>query len=169
MKKFTSFAAALLSVAASLVAQKVSVEFDAGTDFSAFKTYTLREVKLTSANPALNSDLVKKAITAELEKALAAKRLTPLPANADVEVLAEFGAETKESIEVVRGGGRGTGPQTIKTEVTTATLTVDFRAGAAKALVWRSVTVDQQNNPAKFSGRYDDIMKKAFEKYPPKK
>ena len=153
----------------SLAAQKVAVESDRGTDFTAFRTFTVGEVKLTSTNPILNSDLVKKAIATELEKVLVARGLKAVPAGGDVEAVIEFGAVTKEDIELVSGRGRGTGPQTIRTEVTTGTLIIDLRAGTGRSMVWRSVAVDQQNSAARFSDRYDDIVKKSFEKYPPKK
>jgi hypothetical protein len=57
-------------------AQKVTVEFDQPVNFSKHKTFAIRDGQLNSKNPALNSDLVKKRIDADIEKYLTAKGLT---------------------------------------------------------------------------------------------
>ena len=56
-------------------AQKITMEFDQAADFSKYKTFAIREGQLNSKNPALNSDLVKKRIDADIEKYLTAKGL----------------------------------------------------------------------------------------------
>jgi hypothetical protein len=37
-----------------------------------------------------------------------------------------------------------------------------------RSLVWRGIATDQQNEPSKLQGKLDDMVKKSFEKYPPK-
>jgi hypothetical protein len=36
-------------------------------------------------------------------------------------------------------------------------------------LVWRAVAVSDQNDPNKIQGKLDAMVKKSFDKYPPKK
>jgi len=36
-------------------------------------------------------------------------------------------------------------------------------------LVWRAVVVEDKGDPAKIADRLDEMVKKAIEKYPPKK
>ena len=48
-------------------AQKITVEFDQSADFSKYKTFAIRDGQLNSKNPALNSELVKKRIDADIE------------------------------------------------------------------------------------------------------
>lgn len=54
-------------------AQKVTMEWDKTADFSKYKTFAIRDGQLNSKNPALNSDLVKKQIEADIERALVAR------------------------------------------------------------------------------------------------
>lgn len=70
--------AGMVAMAAMLAAQgtraqKVTVQFDQNADFSQYKTFALREGHLNSRNPALNSDLVRKQIDADIERNLTAR------------------------------------------------------------------------------------------------
>src|SRR6202158_5039401 len=76
-------------------AQKVTVEFDKPADFSKYKTFAIRDGRLNSRNPALNSDLVKKRIDADIEKYLTAKGLTEASGNSDLNVRYTFGTARK--------------------------------------------------------------------------
>ncbi len=48
----------------SAFAQKIEVESDASVDFTKFKTFAIRDARLNSTNPSLNSELVRKRIDA---------------------------------------------------------------------------------------------------------
>jgi len=50
-----------LLLAFSACAQKITIEFDQAADFSRYRTFAIRAGRLNSPNPALNSELVKKA------------------------------------------------------------------------------------------------------------
>ncbi len=52
------------------LAQKVDVEFDESADFSRYRTFAIREGKLNSKNPSLNSNLIRKQIDAEIRQRL---------------------------------------------------------------------------------------------------
>ena len=57
-----------LLAAHGVFAQKVTMEFDQAADFGKYKTFAIREGNLNSKNPALNSDLVKKRIDADIDR-----------------------------------------------------------------------------------------------------
>src|ERR1700730_19281671 len=85
-------------------AQKVTVEFDQAADFSKYKTFAIRDGQLNSRNPALNSDLVKKRIDADIEKYLTAKGLTEVSGNSDLNVRYTFGTARKTEVELYPAG-----------------------------------------------------------------
>ena len=159
---------ALLSVHGGL-AQKITTEFDRSTDFTTFRTFAIRDVQLTSTNPALNSDLVKKRIQSEIERAFTAKGLVLATGPSDLDVVCQFGSTSREDVEVVRGAGRGTGPSVVRTPTTDGTLVIDLRTSTTRSLVWRAVATEQQREAIKLQSKLGDMVKKAIAKYPPKK
>src|SRR5579872_3478240 len=56
--------------ALSLCAQKIEMESDQSVDFSKFRTFTIRQGRLNSKNPSLNSDLIRKRIDSDIQKYL---------------------------------------------------------------------------------------------------
>lgn len=64
----------LLTIAGAF-AQKIEIEFDQSIDFSKFKTFAIRDGRLQSKNPSLNSELVRKRIDADIQKFLEARGL----------------------------------------------------------------------------------------------
>src|SRR5579862_3998533 len=68
--------AAAIAGAVLAAAQKVTVEFDQAADFARYRTFAIRGGQLNSRNPALNSDLTKKKIEADIERGLTARGLT---------------------------------------------------------------------------------------------
>ena len=58
------------------LAQKVTVQFDQSADFSKYKTFAIRNGSLNSRSPALNSELIKKQIEADIRRDLTARGLT---------------------------------------------------------------------------------------------
>jgi len=49
------------------------------------------------------------------------------------------------------------------------TLVIDLRDTSTHSLVWRAVAVEHKSAPYKLEGKIEDLVKKSFEKYPPKK
>ena len=92
-----------LSAVPTTFAQTVSVESDESVDFTKFKTFAIRDGKLSSRSPALNSELTKKRIAAEIERALTAKHLTVGTDQVDLNVSFEFGSA--RVLEPWRGAG----------------------------------------------------------------
>ena len=158
-----------LLAARGALAQKVTVEFDRTADFSKFKTFAIRSGELNSKNSALNSELVKKQIEADIVKDLTAKGLTESPGHADVSVVYHFGSARKSEIETYPAGWYGRGTRVVRVPYSEGTLVIDLRDPATRSLVWRAVASEEKSDPAKIAGKLDDMVKKSFEKYPPKK
>jgi hypothetical protein len=149
-------------------AQKITMEFDQTADFSKYKTFAIRERQLNSKNPALNSDLVKKRIDADIEKYLTAKGLMEVSGKSDLNVRYTFGTARKMELESYPAGWRGWGTRVVRVPYAEGTLVIDLRDPSTRSLVWRTITSEEKSDAAKIEGKLDDMVKKAFEKYPPK-
>jgi hypothetical protein len=158
-----------LTLALCATAQKIQVESDAAVDFSRFKTFAIREQRLNSSNPALNSELVKKQINADIQKALGAKGLTFVPSGkSDLNLRYTLGAVRKTEIETYPAGWRGWGTRVVRVPYTEGTLVIDLRDPSTRSLVWRAIAQENKGDASKIEGKIDDMVKKSFDKYPPK-
>ena len=149
-------------------AQKVTVEFDEGADFSQFKTFAIRMGQLNSKNPALNSDLTRKKIDAELRKRLTEKGLSEVEAKPDLNVRYTLGSARRREVEAYPAGWRGLGTRRVVVPYTEGTLVIDLRDRSKQALVWRAIAVEDKSDALKLEGKLEDMVKKSIEKYPPK-
>jgi hypothetical protein len=150
-------------------AQKVTVEFDQNADFSKYKTFAIRSGELSSQNPALNSDLVKKHIDADIEHDLTAKGLTEVTGPSDLNVRYHFGSARKTEVEAYPAGWYGWGTRYVRVPYAEGTLVIDLRDPTTRSLVWRAIASEEKNDATKIEGKLDDMVKKSFEKYPPKR
>jgi hypothetical protein len=157
---------ALLAAAAAF-AQNVTVEFDPGVDFSRYKTFAIRDGQLNSRNPALNSELVKKRIEADIVRDLSAKGLVVAQGPTDLNVRYHFGSARGTEVERYPAGWWGT--RVVRVPYTEGTLVIDLRDGTTRALLWRGIAREDKSNAAKIQGKLDDMVKKSIAKYPPKK
>jgi len=159
-----------LFAARGAFAQKITMEFDQTVDFSKFKTFAIRARELNSQNPALNSDLVKKQIDAAIEKYLRAKGLTEVTNGAsDLNVRYHFGAARKTEVEAYPAGWYGWGTRYVRVPYSEGTLVIDLRDPTTHSLVWRGIASEDKSNPTDIENRLNDMVKKAIDKYPPKK
>jgi hypothetical protein len=157
----------LAAVAAS--AQKITIEFDAAADFTKFKTFAIRDGQLNSKNPALNSELTKKRIDADIERALTARGLVKVESGpSDLNVRYRFGSARKVELETYPAGWRGYGTRVVRVPYTEGTLVIDLRDPSTRSLVWRGIAREEKNDPYKIEQKLDDMVRKAVEKYPPK-
>ena len=151
-------------------AQKVTVEFDQTANFGKFKTFAIREGQLNSRNAALNSELVKKQIEADIERGLTAKGLTRVTGpSSDLNVRYTFGSARKTQVETYPAGWYGLGTRAVRVPYAEGTLVIDFRDPTTRSLVWRAVASEEKSDATKIEGKLDDMVKKSIEKYPPKK
>lgn len=159
----------ILLAAGAAYAQKVTVEFDQAADFTKYKTFAIRDGQLNSRNPALNSDLVKKQIEADIVKGLTAKGLTMVSGPSDLNVRFRFGQSRKVEREAYPAGWRGFGTRIVRVPYAEGTLVIDLRDPSTKSLVWRGISSEEKSDATKIQGKLDDMVKKSLEKYPPKK
>ena len=149
-------------------AQKVTVEFDQSADFSRYRTFAIRDGQLNSRNPALNSELVKKRIDADIVRDLTARGLEMTTGRSDLNVRYHFGSVRKAEIETYPAGWRGFGTRVVRVPYTEGTLVIDLRDPSTRSLVWRGIASEEKSDGTKIEGKLDDMVRKAIEKYPPK-
>jgi hypothetical protein len=158
-----------LFVTLSAFAQKIEIESDQAVDFSKFKTFAIRGGRLNSKNPSLNSELIQKRLDADIQKALVAKGLTLVDSGpADLNVRYTLGSARKMEREAYPAGWRGWGTRVVKVPYTEGTLVIDLRDPSTQSLVWRAIAREEKSDAAKIEGKLDDMVRKSFDKYPPK-
>jgi hypothetical protein len=151
-----------------LLAQKVTIEFDQAVDFSKYKTFAIRDGQLNSKNPALNNELVKKRLEADIETGLTAKGLKKVSGPADLNVRYRFGAARKTEFETYPAGWRGLQTRVVRVPYAEGTLVIDLRDPATRSLVWRGIATEEKSDASEIEGKLNDMVKKSLEKYPPK-
>lgn len=150
-------------------AQKIEIEFDQTVDFSKFHTFAIRSARLNSKNPSLNSDLIKKRIDADIQKYLGAKGVAFVPSGqSDLNVRYTLGAVRKSEVETYPAGWRGWGTRVVRVPYTEGTLVLDLRDPTTRSLVWRAIAREEKSDASKVEAKLDDMVKKSFDKYPPK-
>src|SRR5258706_1532887 len=162
------FALLILLTTLSAFAQKITVEFDAAVDFHKFKTFAIRNRQLNSKNPALNSELVKKRIDADIERAFSAKGLSVVTGESDLNVRYHFGSARKTEVDTYPAGWRGLRTRVVRVPYTEGTLVIDLRDPSTRSLVWRGIATEEKHDAIKLEGKIDDMVRKALEKNPPK-
>jgi hypothetical protein len=158
----------ILVAAAAAWAQKITIEFDQASDFSRYKTFAIRDGQLNSRNPALNSELVKKRIEADIVRDLTARGLETTTGRSDLNVRYHFGSVRKAEIERYPAGWYGMGTRVVRVPYTEGTLVIDLRDPSTRSLVWRGIASEEKSDGTKIEGKLDDMVRKAIEKYPPK-
>jgi Domain of unknown function (DUF4136) len=158
-----------LLVTLAAFAQKIEIESDQAVDFSKFKSFAIRDARLNSKNPSLNSDLIRKRLNADIQKSLEAKGLTFVASGpSDLNIRYTLGAARKVEREVYPAGWRGWGTRVVRVPYTEGTLVIDLRDPSTRSLVWRAIAREHKSDAAKIEGKLDDMVKKSFDKYPPK-
>jgi hypothetical protein len=154
---------------ALLAAQKVNIEFDQTFEFSSLKTYKMLDGQINSKNSSLNNDIIRKNLAAGIRKRLEEKGLAPATGDADVTVRYTLGSANRRQVERYPAGWRGWGTRRVTVHYTEGTLTIDMRDPHRQELVWRAVAVNDNQDPNKIQAKLDSMIKKSFDKYPPKK
>lgn len=156
----------LAALPALALAQKVTMEFDQGSDFTGFKTFYMNEGQLNAKSPVLNNDLIRKQIQDDIRKSLIAKGLTEVTAGPrDLNVRFSLGSARRQEVDVYPAGWYGV--RRVVTGYTEGTLVIDLHETAKRSLVWRSVTVQDKAGPSEVQAKLNDMVRKAFERYPP--
>jgi hypothetical protein len=166
--KAIPWAVALTVLAASAWADQRTIDADPATDFSAFRTFSLREGKLAARAPELNSPLTRKKIDEGIRAALSGHGLSEVPAQPDLLVQWRFGAADKREIQTWAVGRWGRGRRVSAYNYTEGTLIVDLYERSGRELVWRGIYRDDESHPDRIASRIGDDIKKLFKDFPPK-
>jgi hypothetical protein len=168
---FIPVAAGVLLIATVAFAQKVTTDFDPGTNFSQFHTYAWAK-----GTPARNP-LVDQRIVAGIESQLAAKGLQKAASQQGVDLLVIYHAaqDVQTEINTYNSGGWGGWywgggmTQTSIERIPVGELVVDLADVKNKKFVWRGkATATISSRPEKMNKTLDKALTKMFEKYPPK-
>ena len=155
----------LIALPALLPAQKVTVEFDQAMEFGSLRTFTLQNGQVHSKNPSLNNDIVRKNLETAIRKKLTEKGLTEAASQPDLTVSWDLGSANRTQVERYPAGWR---TRRVAVRYTEGTLTIDMRDPRRHELIWRAVAVEDDRDPSKIQARLDAMVKKSFDKYPPK-
>ena len=150
----------------SLCAQKVTIEFDETHDFSDYTTFALLPGKIHSQNPSLNNDLVVRKIEGLIRQRLTERGITEVPSQPALNVVWSLGSGRRQEVEHYGLGWHG---RTVVYHYTEGTLILKLRDARKRELVWQAIAVEDKNDPMKIQAALDDMVRKSFEKYPPKK
>jgi len=153
-------ALAMVLASAVLLADDHSVIFDEDVDFSIFKTFTMRDVRMTSDRPELNFPAVVKTIGDAMRTSLTALGLKETNAGADLIVECKVSGTDfsigpwgrPNTVGPTRGGGgggRGRGPSSAPVDFTEVTMVLDLIRVDSNALVFRGVYHDTEGDPEK--------------------
>ena len=168
MMTFPRTLCALLLAALPALAQKVTNEFDQAADFTKYKTFFMNPGALNSKNAALNNDIVRKKIQDDIRAQLTAKGLVEVTNGPrDLNVRFSLGSSRNKEVDVYPAGWWGT--RRVVRGYTEGTLVIDLRDPQQQMLVWRALAVEDKSDAPHIESKLDDMVKKSFEHYPPKK
>ena len=166
---------ATLALAVSVIACStlvVNTDYAPGTDFSKYKTFTLKP-GAKAANP-----IAAERFKQSLGNALAARGLKQVPEGGDLNVFAHFSLGKETQLDTYGYGGWGGwgyggmgGMQTTQVrEIPTGTLVIDLVDSKTNTAVWRGTAKDEISTtatPEERSQKADLVAQKPFENYPP--
>ncbi len=165
----------LVLASAVLLADDHSVIFDEDVDFSTFKTFTMRDVRMTSDRPELNFPAVVKTIGEAMRTSLTALGLKETDARADLIVECQVNG-TDFNIgpwgrpnTVGPGRGRGRAPSSAPVDFTEVTMVIDLTRVDSSALVFRGVYHDTEGDPEKLVKALPKDATTLLSQYPRKK
>ena len=153
-------AVGFIMLGAMTLAQNVTYDFDAGADFSKFKTYTW--VRGNQVPDELNHRRVVQSIDAQL----VSKGLSQINANANPDILVAYHASFDTDPQIsgfstgfggYRWGGNRSGVARAE-EVLIGTLAVDIVDAKSKTIVWRAMATRDINVNAKPEKRAEEIQ-----------
>jgi len=175
--RFIGLAAILLPLMCiTMVAQKVTVDFDKATTFTNYKTYTWKQ-----GTPA-KSPLMDQRISGAIDKQMELKGLKKVDAESapDLVLIYHAAVEYETQLNTVDmggwygwygpyyGGGGGTSTTTVD-RIPVGQLRVDMGDVKAKKLIWQGRATDTlSDKPEKVEKTINKSAEKMFKNFPPK-
>ena len=186
MRRLSLAALLLACVVPAAFAQKVNVDFDEKADFSHIRSYQWRTHPVFEKDPSLLEKfgvaihLVQQSGNKELKK----RGLHPADLTPDVYVTFFIVADEGQEAETTMvasvgmwsaspygwyGGEVPVWANTKIVNVVQGMLVIDIVDAATSKLLWRAVGSDEIRDMSKRDKNIDSLVKKAFNKFPPKK
>lgn len=153
-----------------------SINFDANTDFTALRTFAIREGRLATSKPEIDNRLFRQRLENSIRATLTSKGLKEVAQGADLSVTYAFNDADFSVLEmtqpvlvpggannpatVIPGGPRGA-------MFTEGTLVIDLRT-ASDAVVWHGTYHDREASGPTLSRNLSTNARKLLSKYPPK-
>ena len=180
MKRTMTFLPAILFCTLMAFADERTVNFDAQTDFSKIKTFSVRQAQSMDTKPELNNPLFLKRLAEAARAELTAKGLKETSEKPDVIVDIRLDS-TDMSFETrnpgtrippspgMRGGIviKATGPENRR--YTQGVVALDITTREPRLLIWQGIYRNDESNSSKLAQKLPGDVKKLLSQYPPKK
>jgi hypothetical protein len=171
VRRLTALVACAIAGSVLVQSDDINVNYDPKVDFSVFKTFHVREKKITSRRPELDNVLFIKMMERTIESALEAKGLNEtedLPGLfVDFRITGEDISTTRRGTPIPGLRGRSTGPQPER--YTVAALVIDLVRPGDPMPVWTGVYRDDEGTASKLVQKLPEDAKKLLARFPPKK
>ncbi len=166
-------------LAVQTFAQKVSIDFDEGIDFSAYRTYEWKGCYVSESDPvvATSRSLLEQRVRNAVNEQLTAKGIAEASENPDFLVSCMGQRHATRRIESDYAGswgprwryGWGSGWGGIRTvEWNEGLLIIDIVDAKKEQLSWWAYCTATIDDPSKVAKKVRNAVKKAFKKYPPR-
>ena len=170
LSRLVTLAFALTAVACASTLQ-VTTDYAPGTDFSKYKTFTLKH------GAAARNQIAVERFENSLKNALEARGLKGVPEGGDLNVFDHFilGKDTQITSYGYGGWGGGWrwggGAQTTQVQqIPTGTVVIDLVDSKTNTAVWRGIAKDELSttaSPEERQKKSDAAAQKLFENFPP--
>ena len=162
--------ALMMAIANAAFAQKVTTDYNKGTDFSQYKTF------MWIKEPNTPDTLMRQRVVADINAALASKGLRLVTSNADLCVAAHKATKEQRTLDTFYdgfgGGWRWRGgfgsATTVVNTYEIGTLIVDIFDAKTKEAIWRGTSSSTiSGNPQKNASNVNKGVEKMFKNFPP--
>ena len=154
---------AIMLVTAGLAADSRRVEADDKADFSAFKTFIVREGRATSRKAEIDNSLTLQTIQQAIREVLSSKGLKETPDQPDLIVTFSVSEAPRRVVT-----GRGIRDMQAASH-SVGTLVIDMTRAGTSSPVWHGIYVDDESNAANLAKKLPKDAKTLVSAYPPKK
>jgi Domain of unknown function (DUF4136) len=168
--RITLGVALMMVVANAAFAQKVTTDYNKGTDFAQYKTF------MWIKEPNTRDPLVRQRVIDDVNAALASKGLKLVTSDADLCIAAHTATKEQHTLNTFydgfgggwRWGGRFGTATTTEDTYRVGTLIVDIFDSKTKDAIWRGTASDTlSSKPQKNTAELNKGVEKMFKNFPP--
>jgi hypothetical protein len=148
------------------LSQKIAIQYDHDADFSRYHTFAFRQGNMD--NLAASGGIVQHNVEDAIRTRLSGQGLAETGEAPDLNVRFSVASASRRDVEIFLSRWRRI-PQWFAARHTRGKLVIDLRDAEKRQLVWRGIAFEDKTGSPKIEHHFDDMVKKAIEKYPPKK